>query len=117
VHLTKYNNPSYFTVSVKGAVVFWVGPSVAVTVRGYDPGTVVGLIVTVAVAVLVESAWEVAVTVTLPGRPDAAVGAVYTPPGIDPQGFGVPVHDTVLVKLQLTAVLLVLLTVGVNVAV
>ena len=58
-------------------MVFWVGPSVAVTVRGwYDPGTVVGLMVTVAVAVLVVSAWAVAVTVTLPGRPAAAVGAV-----------------------------------------
>jgi hypothetical protein len=102
---------------VKFDVVFWVGPSVAVTVRGYDPGTVVGVMVTVAVAVLVESAWEVAVTVTLLGSPAAAVGAVYTPPGIDPHGFGVPVHDTELVKLQFTAVLLVLLTVGVNVAV
>jgi hypothetical protein len=109
---------SYCTVSVNADVVFWVGPSVAVTVRGYDPGTVVGVIVTVAVAVLVESAWEVAVTVTLPGSFAAAVGAVYTPPEeIDPQGFGVPVHDTVLVKVQFTAVLLVLLTVGVNVAV
>ena len=57
-------------------MVFWVGPSVAVTVSGYDPGTVVGVMVTVAVAVLVVSAWEVAVTVTLPGRPEAAVGAV-----------------------------------------
>ncbi len=57
-------------------MVFWVGPSVAVTVRGYDPGTVVGVMVTVAVAVLVVSAWEVAVTVTLPGRPCADVGAV-----------------------------------------
>jgi hypothetical protein len=111
VHLAKYNNPSYCTVSVKCAVVFWVGPSVAVTVRGYDPGTVVGLIVTVAVAVLVESAWEVAVTVTLAGRPAAAVGAVYTPPElIDP-----PLLAGVTV--QFTAVLLVLSTVGVNVAV
>jgi hypothetical protein len=58
-------------------VVFWVGPSVAVTVRGYDPGTVGGLIVTVAIAVLVGSSWEVAVTVTLPGRPATSVGAVY----------------------------------------
>ena len=57
-------------------MVFWVGPSVAVTVRGYDPGTVVGVMVTVAVAILVVSAWEVAVTFTLPGRPEAAVGAV-----------------------------------------
>jgi hypothetical protein len=42
----------------------------------YDPGTVVGVIVTADVAVLVESAAEVAVMVTLPGRPAAAVGAV-----------------------------------------
>lgn len=55
---------------------FWVGPSVAVTVSGYAPGTVVGVIVTVDDAVLVESAWEVAVTVTLVGRPTAIVGAV-----------------------------------------
>jgi hypothetical protein len=39
-------------------------------------GTVVGVMVTVAVANLVESAWEVAVTVALPGRPVAIVGAV-----------------------------------------
>jgi transcriptional accessory protein Tex/SPT6 len=61
---------------VKADVVFTVGPSVAVTVMGYDPGTVVGVIVTVADAVLVESAWEVAVMVALAGRPSAAVGAV-----------------------------------------
>jgi hypothetical protein len=61
---------------VKGDVVFAVGPSVAVTVMGYAPGTVVGVIVTVADAVLVESAWEVAVMVALVGRPSAAVGAV-----------------------------------------
>ena len=89
---------------------FWVGPSVAVTVSGYDPGTVVGLIVTVAVAVLVESAWEVAVMVALPGRPVAAVGAVYTPPEvIDPPFAGVTA--------QFTAVLPVFVTVAVNVAV
>ena len=57
-------------------MVFWVVPSVAVTVSGYDPGTVVGVMVTVAIAVLVVSAWEVAVIVALPGRPTAAVGAV-----------------------------------------
>jgi hypothetical protein len=57
-------------------VVFEVGPSVAVTVSWYDPGTVVGVMVTVAIAVLVVSAWEVAVIVALPGRPTAAVGAV-----------------------------------------
>jgi hypothetical protein len=67
---------TYFTVSVKDDEVFWVVLSVAVTVRGYDPGTVVGVMVTVAMAVLVVSACEVAVTVTLPGRPAAAVGAV-----------------------------------------
>ena len=57
-------------------MVFEVGPSVAVTVSWYDPGTVVGVMVTVAIAVLVVSAWEVAVIVALPGRPTAAVGAV-----------------------------------------
>jgi len=36
---------------------------------------------------------------------------------IDPQGLDAPVHDTELVKLQFTAVLLVFLTVGINVAV
>jgi hypothetical protein len=56
--------------------VFCVTLSVTVTVMGYVPGTDVGVIVTVAGAVLVESAWEVAVTVTLPGRPSAAVGEV-----------------------------------------
>jgi hypothetical protein len=45
-------------------------------VSGYDPGTVVGVMVTVAVAVLVVSAWDVAVMVALPGRPAAIVGAV-----------------------------------------
>jgi len=69
-------NIPYCTVSVNRDDVTWVGPSVAVTVRGYAPGTVVGVMVTVAVAVLVVSAWEVAVTVTLPGRPIAAVGEV-----------------------------------------
>lgn len=54
-----------------------IAPSVAVTVMGYVPGTVVGVMVTVALAVLVESAWEVAVMVALPGRFSAAVGAVY----------------------------------------
>jgi hypothetical protein len=41
------------------------------------PGTVVGVMVIVAFAVLVESVWEVAVTVTLVGRPSAASGDVY----------------------------------------
>jgi len=95
---------------VKFGVVFWVGPSVAVTLRGYDPGTVVGVMVTMAVAVLVVSAWEVAVIVALPGRPTAAVGAVYTPAEvIDPPFAGLT--D------QFTAVLLVWVTVAVNVAV
>jgi hypothetical protein len=79
-------------------------------VMGYEPGTVVGVIVTVAVAVLVESAWDVAVMVALPGRPAAAVGAVYTPAEvIDPPLAG----DTD----QFTAELLVFATVAVNVAV
>jgi hypothetical protein len=36
---------------------------------------------------------------------------------IDPQGLGVPVHDTVLLKLQFTAILLLFVTFGVNDAV
>lgn len=63
-------------------VVFTAEPSVAVTVMLYGSptmlvGTVVGVIVTVAVATLLESAWEVAVIVALPGRPTAIVGALY----------------------------------------
>ena len=59
-------------------MLFWIEPSVAVTVMlGYIPGTDVGVMVTVAAAFTVESAWEVAVTVALPGRPPAAIGDVY----------------------------------------
>jgi|SRR5580692_578386 hypothetical protein len=108
--MSQLENFSHCTVSVIGEVVCDVGPSVAVTVIGYDPGTVVGVIVTVAVAILVESAWEVAVMVALPGRPAATVGAVYTPAEvIDPPFAG----DTD----QFTAVLLVFATVAINVAV
>jgi hypothetical protein len=74
------------------------------------PGTVVGVIVTVAEADLVVSAAEVAVTVALVGRPAAIVGAVYKPvESIDPP-FGV-------VTAQVTAILLVFVTVEVNCAV
>lgn len=55
---------------------FVVGASVAVTVSAYVPGTDVGVIVTVAEADLLVSAWEVAVIVALAGKPSAAVGAV-----------------------------------------
>ena len=41
------NNQPQFTVNVKEDVVFWIEPSVAVTVRGYAPGMVEGVIVTV----------------------------------------------------------------------
>src|SRR5258707_10520660 len=86
--LTTTNQPQ-FTVNVKEDVVFWIEPSVAVTVRGYGPGMVEGVIVTVEWAVLVESAWEVAVMVALVGSPAAIVGAVYTPPAlIDPAPAG-----------------------------
>jgi hypothetical protein len=62
---------------VKAAVVFEVGPSVAVTVRrGYDPGSVVGFRAMEAVPVLLVSATDVAVMVTLLGRPAAIVGGV-----------------------------------------
>ena len=76
------------------------------------------MIVSVAEPDLVVSATEVAVTVTLVGRPAATVGAVYRPVAlIVPQGLGVTVHDVELVKLQVTAVLLVFVTVAVNCAV
>jgi hypothetical protein len=51
-------------------------PSIAITVTVNVPGTVAGFRVTVAVPVLVESACEVAVTVTEEGRLAAIVGAV-----------------------------------------
>lgn len=98
-------------------MVFVVGPSVAVTVMLYVPGMVAGVIVSVAEPDLVVSATEVAVTVTLAGRPAATVGAIYRPVAlIDPQGLGVAVHDVELLKLQVTAVLLVFVTVAVNCA-
>jgi hypothetical protein len=87
-----------------------VVPSVAVTVMGYVPGTDVGVMVTVAIAILVASAWEVAVMVALPGRPSAAVGAVYRP-------VELMVPPFVVVTAQVTAVLLVFVTVAVNCAV
>ena len=63
--------------------------------------------VSVVEADLVESAWEVAVTVALPGRPRAIAGAVYKPPDeIDPPLAGVT--D------QVTAVFVVFVTVAVN---
>ena len=60
---------------------FDVGPSVAVTVMLYGAptmavGTVAGVIVSVAEPDLLESAVELAVMVTLPGRTAAIVGAV-----------------------------------------
>jgi hypothetical protein len=61
---------------VNDAVVCVTVPSVAVTVMGYDPGTVDGVMVTVAVALFVVSACDVAVMVALVGRPTAIVGAV-----------------------------------------
>ena len=80
-----------------------VGPSAAVTVTWYPGagcGTVAGLRLTVAVALLLESACEVAVIVTVEGSPPAIVGAVYFPaPSIDPA-------DAV----QFTVVLFVLVT-------
>jgi len=60
-------------------VEFDVGPSVAVTVMlapTMAVGTVAGVIVSVAEPDLLESAVELAVMVTLPGRPVATVGAV-----------------------------------------
>jgi hypothetical protein len=55
-------------------------------------------------------------TVTLDGSPVAIVGAVYDPPLIVPHGFELALQETELLKLQFTAVLVVLLTVAVNVA-
>ena len=104
---------SYCTVSVNAAVVFWVGPSVAVTVMLYGaPAMAVGMVAGVSISVpkpdLVESAWDVAVMVTFPGRPAAIVGAVYRPVELiePPLLAGVTV--------QVTAVLLVFVTVAVN---
>ena len=75
-----------------------------------------GVSVTVDEAVLVVSACEVAVTVTLAGRPVWIVGAVYAPPEvIAPHRFAALVQETLLLRLQVTAVLLELVTVGVNV--
>jgi hypothetical protein len=100
----------YCTFRLKDDELTEVGPSVAVTMIGYVFGTDVGVMVTVAVATLVVSACEVAVMVALPGRPSAAVGAVYTPPAVmDP--------PLVVVTAHVTAVLVVLDTVAVKVAV
>jgi hypothetical protein len=74
------------------------------------------LIPTVAWAVAVERACDVAVTVTLDGSPVAIVGAVYAPLLIVPHGFELALQETELLKLQFTAVLVVLVTVAVNVA-
>ena len=57
-------------------VVGGVPASVAVTVTLNTPGTVAGFKVTVAFPDFVESAWDVAVTVTDGGSPAAIVGAV-----------------------------------------
>jgi hypothetical protein len=94
-----------------GDEVFAVGPSVAVTVMPeYVPGTVVGVMFTTADATLVVSACEVAVMVAVVGSPAAMVGAVYTPPALIVPPF-------VVVTAQVTAELLVFVTVAVNVAV
>jgi len=87
-------------------------------VRAYVPGTVAGVIVCGVDPVLVVSAAEVAVMVTVVGRPAAMVGAVYTPvvEPMEPQGLGVPAHDCELLKVQVTAVLVVFVTFAVNVS-
>jgi hypothetical protein len=72
----------------------------------------------VAWPVLVMSACEVAVTVTLDGSPVAIVGAVYAPvESMDPQGLGLAVQDTELLSDQATEVLVEFVTVAVNEAV
>jgi hypothetical protein len=76
----------------------------------YVPGMVAALSVSCADADMVVSAWEVAVTVTLVGRPVATRGAVYTPFASMVPPFGV-VTD------QVTPVLLTFVTVAVNCAV
>jgi hypothetical protein len=50
--------------------------SSAVTVTVYVPGTVAGVRLNEVCPFLVVSAWEVAVTTMLLGRPEAMVGAV-----------------------------------------
>jgi hypothetical protein len=83
---------------------------------------VAGVIVSWTDPDFVESAVEVAVRVTFAGRPGATVGAVYVVGLLvvelnEPQGLGVVVHDAELVKLQVTPVLVVLVTVAVRVEV
>jgi hypothetical protein len=65
----------YFTISVSGSVCVEVD-SVTVTVKLCCPGTVVGSRVIALVAVFVESACDVAMTVTGDVSPAAIVGAV-----------------------------------------
>src|SRR5580698_11282060 len=70
---------------------------------------VAGLMVSCAVPVLVLSATDVATTVTFAGSPGATVGATYTPVvGLMVPPFGV-------VTAQVTAVLVVLVTVAIKV--
>jgi hypothetical protein len=76
----------------------------------YVPGMVAGLSVSCVDADLVASAWENAVTVTLAGRSGSTVGAVYKPFASMVPPFGVGTD-------QVTAVLLVPVTVAVNCAV
>ena len=70
---------SYCTITVYEDSVCVVGcatGSVAVTVTVYVPGSVAGLMVSVAEPVFVVSAAEVAVMVTVAGSPGATVGEV-----------------------------------------
>lgn len=89
----------------------------------YVPGMVAGVIVSVAVPVFVGSATGTAVIVTLAGRLAATVGAVYVVGLLvvelsEPQGFGLPAQSVVLLKAQVTPVLLLaLVTVAVSCAV
>jgi hypothetical protein len=92
------------------AVNCWCAPVTTLAVAG-DTETLTGMIVTVAVADLLESACEVAVTLTVDGL-GTVVGAVYRPelesvPQADPLH---PAPD----RLHVTAVLLVPVTVAVN---
>jgi hypothetical protein len=79
-------------------------------VIGYEPGIVAALSVSWAVPDLVVSAADVAVIVTLAGKPLAMVGAVYKP-------LALMVPPLEGVTAQVTAVLVAFVTVAVNCAV
>jgi hypothetical protein len=80
--LADHKNVHYFTVNVTDSecVVPAAPPSFAISMMlGYVPGMVAALSASWADPDWFGFDWEVAVMVTLIGRPAATVGAVYTP--------------------------------------